>query len=50
MITPCEVKAGIEVEDKILVPVQELPDQFNDLFKSPKGLPSPRAHDHSIVL
>jgi len=43
MITPCEVVVGIEVEDEVLVPIEELLDQFNVLFHSPKGLPTPRA-------
>jgi len=32
VITPCEVRVEIKIEDEVLVPVQELLDQFNDLF------------------
>ncbi|XP_039056733.1 uncharacterized protein LOC120199783 [Hibiscus syriacus] len=40
-----------EVQDNLIpLPLQELLEEFNEVFEEPKGMPHRRQHDHAIVL
>ena len=41
---------GMVTEEKIPEQVQELLNQYEDLFREPTQLPPPRNHDHKIPL
>jgi hypothetical protein len=45
-----EAQLGTSIQARPPSPIAEILKEFEDVFREPKGLPPPRAHDHAILL